>query len=108
MVSCVGGLGLLGFCVSVCVLDHFSEQSANYGRQNNEKETATRPADPQCTNTHTHTSALYVGVERGITIISLLQALLRLISDLKEISCDRTRSKEGKKKAKRKTSHIHL
>lgn len=60
-------------------------------------------------HTHTQTHTPYVGVNRGVTIILLLQALLlRLISELREISCGRTRGKEGEKEPKRETSHIHL
>lgn len=56
------------------------------------------------TRTQTHTP--YVGVNGGVTIILLLQAsLLRLISELREISCGRTRGKEGEEERKRETSH---
>lgn len=91
--------------VSLCVWPFSPDMTANYGVQNNEKETATRPADSPV---HTHIYTLCVGVKRGVTIISLLRALqLKLISDLKEMRRDRARSEEEKKKSKMK-SHIHL
>lgn len=84
------------FCMSGCMLDHFSEKSANYGRLKQWKEDCHKAYrflvhEKKCTHTQT------------VTIISLLWAqLLRLISNLKKISCDRTRSEEGKNNQKGK------
>lgn len=81
------------------------DMTANYGVQNNEKETATRPVDSPV---HSHIYTLCVGVKRGVTIISLLRALqLKLISDLKEMRRDRARSEErgGEKEIKNEKSH---
>lgn len=84
----------------------FSEKSANYGRK---KRRPPQGVLIPGAHTHTQTHTPYVGVNRGVTIILLLQALLlRLISKLREISCGRTRGKEGEKELKRETSHIHL
>ena len=90
-IKCWGSWAPMVVCVCVCVRVTISQRSLLIMADKTMKRR--QPQGLQIPSAQTNTHTLYMGAERRVTIISLLQALLlKLISNLKEMSCDRTRS----------------